>query len=87
MNTRGLTELIILGVGLQLHLLDTGLYSLMVVMAVVTTAMTGPLLRLSYPRRMLDADLLALVKDRAAVNRQAPESRGPSTNSPEPSKK
>ena len=60
MNTRGLTELIILGVGLQLHLLDTSLYSLMVVMAVVTTAMTGPLLRLSYPRQMLDADLLAL---------------------------
>lgn len=48
MNTRGLTELVILGVGLQLGLLDTGLYSLMVVMAVVTTAMTGPLLSLVY---------------------------------------
>jgi Kef-type K+ transport system membrane component KefB len=47
MNTRGLTELIILMVGLQLGLLDTGLYSLMVVMAVVTTAMAGPLLRLA----------------------------------------
>lgn len=46
MNTRGLTELIILGVGLQLGLLDGPLYSLMVVMALVTTAMTGPLLSL-----------------------------------------
>lgn len=46
MNTRGLTELIALGVGLQIGVLDRGLYSLMVVMAVVTTAMSGPLLRL-----------------------------------------
>ncbi|MER7973770.1 cation:proton antiporter [Streptomyces sp. NPDC096080] len=44
MNTRGLTELVILGIGLQLGLLDNALYSLMVVMAVVTTVMTGPLL-------------------------------------------
>jgi Kef-type K+ transport system membrane component KefB len=60
MNTRGLTELIILGIGLQLHLLDQSLYSLMVAMAVITTAMTGPLLRISYPRRVLDQDLLGL---------------------------
>ncbi|MGW5714856.1 cation:proton antiporter [Amycolatopsis sp. NPDC003865] len=46
MNTRGLTELIALGVGLQIGVLDRDLYSLMVVMAVVTTAMSGPLLRL-----------------------------------------
>ncbi|GGS05713.1 hypothetical protein GCM10010269_50780 [Streptomyces humidus] len=50
MNTRGLTELIVLTVGLGLGLLDTGLYSLMVVMAVVTTALAGPLLRILHPR-------------------------------------
>ncbi|MET9258068.1 cation:proton antiporter [Streptomyces sp. NPDC003717] len=44
MNTRGLTELIVLNVGLQLGFLTQDLYSLMVVMAVVTTAMAGPLL-------------------------------------------
>lgn len=44
MNTRGLTELVALSVGLQMGVLDTSLYSLMVVMAVVTTAMAGPLL-------------------------------------------
>ena len=44
MNTRGLTELIVLNVGLQLGILGQDLYSLMVVMAVVTTAMAGPLL-------------------------------------------
>ncbi|MEU1811290.1 cation:proton antiporter [Micromonospora sp. WMMD1076] len=46
MNTRGLTELIILSVGLQLALLDQELYSMMVAMAVITTAMAGPLLRI-----------------------------------------
>jgi Kef-type K+ transport system membrane component KefB len=45
MNTRGLTELVLLSVGQQIGVLDNRLYSLMVVMAVVTTAMTGPLLR------------------------------------------
>lgn len=50
MNTRGLTELIILGVGLQIGLLDDTLYSLMVAMAVATTAMTGPLMSLVYTR-------------------------------------
>jgi Kef-type K+ transport system membrane component KefB len=50
MNTRGLTELVILGVGKQLGLLDGPLYSLMVVMAVVTTMMTGPLLTRIYHR-------------------------------------
>jgi Kef-type K+ transport system membrane component KefB len=44
MNTRGLTELIILTAGQQLGLLDDHLYTLMVIMGLVTTAMTGPLL-------------------------------------------
>jgi K+:H+ antiporter len=57
MNTRGLTEIVILAVGLQLHILDTSLYSLMVVMAVCTTAMAGPLLKIIYPERLLQRDL------------------------------
>lgn len=56
MNTRGLTELVILSVGLQLGFLDNELYSLMVVMAVVTTMMAGPLLAVLYPRRQVDED-------------------------------
>ncbi|WP_280402775.1 cation:proton antiporter [Nocardia carnea] len=46
LNTRGLTELIALAVGLRLGLLDTALYSVLVIMALVTTAMTGVLLPL-----------------------------------------
>ncbi|MFJ4581860.1 cation:proton antiporter [Streptomyces echinatus] len=49
LNTRGLTELVVLGLGLELGLLDGTLYSLMVVMAVVTTALTGPLLNRILP--------------------------------------
>lgn len=54
MNMRGLTELVILSVGLELHLIDGTVYSMMVVMAVVTTAMAGPLLdtkRFAVPLR------------------------------------
>lgn len=57
LNTRGLTELIALTVGLQLHVIDTGLYSLMVVMALVTTAMTGVLLRVVYPEWRARTDM------------------------------
>jgi len=59
MNTRGLTELVILGVGLQLHILNKSLYSLMVVMALVTTAMSGPLLKAIYPDRVMEHDIAA----------------------------
>ena len=57
MNTRGLTEVVILTVGLQLGILDGELFSLMVVMALVTTMMAGPLLALIYPRRRVDRDI------------------------------
>lgn len=57
MNTRGLTEIVILTVGLQLGILDGQLFSMMVVMALVTTMMAGPLLAWIYPRRLAAADL------------------------------
>jgi Kef-type K+ transport system membrane component KefB len=60
MNTRGLTELVILSVGLQLGFLDGQLYSLMVVMAVITTTMAGPLLAWLYPRRQVEEDVAEL---------------------------
>lgn len=44
LNTRGLTELILLNVGLSTGIIGQRLYSLLVVMALVTTAATVPLL-------------------------------------------
>ncbi len=44
MNTRGLVELIVLNVGLDTGILSPPLFSMMVCMALVTTAMTMPLM-------------------------------------------
>lgn len=45
MNTRGLMELIVLNVGLELGVLSQKLYTMMVLMALVTTVMTTPILK------------------------------------------
>jgi len=47
MNTRGLMELVALDVGYDLGILTPEIFTMMVLMALVTTAMTGPLLSLS----------------------------------------
>jgi len=46
MNTRGLVELVILNVGLDLGVISPTLFSMMVIMALVTTFMTTPVLAL-----------------------------------------
>jgi Kef-type K+ transport system membrane component KefB len=45
MNCRGLTELVVLNLGVELGVLGPDLFAVFVFMALVTTAMTGPLLR------------------------------------------
>ena len=50
MNTRGLTELIVLNIGLDLGLISQNLFTMLVVMALVTTFMAGPALRLLDPK-------------------------------------
>jgi Kef-type K+ transport system membrane component KefB len=46
MNTRGITELVILSIGLQLGIISTTVYTVMVLMALFTTLMAAPLLAL-----------------------------------------
>jgi Kef-type K+ transport system membrane component KefB len=46
MNTRGLMELIVLNIGLELGVLSTEIFTMLVIMALVTTFMTGPALDL-----------------------------------------
>lgn len=56
MNTRGLMELVILNIGLDLKVISPAMFSMMVLMALVTTFMTTPLLRLAYrPEHSLEA--------------------------------
>src|SRR5205085_5868837 len=49
MNTRGLIELIVLNIGLDLGVISPTLFTMMVLMALLTTFMTTPLLALVYP--------------------------------------
>jgi hypothetical protein len=58
MNTRGLTELVVVSIGKELGVLDGEMFSMMVLMALITTAMTGPLMDIIYPadRILRDAE-------------------------------
>jgi len=53
MNTRGLMELIVLNVGLDLGVISPALFTMMVVMALVTTMATTPVLRMLVPEATL----------------------------------
>jgi Kef-type K+ transport system membrane component KefB len=52
MNTRGLMELVILNIGLDIKVISPALFSMMVLMALVTTFMTSPLLQAICPDKM-----------------------------------
>jgi Kef-type K+ transport system membrane component KefB len=53
MNTRGLMELVILNIGLDLGIISPALFSMMVIMALTTTFMTTPMLEWIYPARAI----------------------------------
>lgn len=53
MNTRGLTELIVLNIGLKFGVVSPLLFTMLVIMALVTTFMTSPLLEWIYPKRLI----------------------------------
>ncbi|MFO1464367.1 MAG: cation:proton antiporter [bacterium] len=49
MNTRGLMELVIISIGLDLGVISPVLFTMLVLMALITTFMTSPLLQWVYP--------------------------------------
>jgi Kef-type K+ transport system membrane component KefB len=53
MNTRGLVELVVLNVGVDLGVISPTIFSMLVIMALVTTAATSPLLRWLAPAHWL----------------------------------
>jgi hypothetical protein len=58
MNTRGLMELIVLNIGLDLRVISPTLFAMMVLMALVTTFMTTPLLHwITHQRSISDRSL------------------------------
>ncbi|HEY9748178.1 MAG TPA: cation:proton antiporter [Allocoleopsis sp.] len=58
MNTRGLTELIVLNIGLSLGVISPLLFTMLVIMALVTTFMTSPLLEWTYPKKLIQLDMV-----------------------------
>jgi Kef-type K+ transport system membrane component KefB/nucleotide-binding universal stress UspA family protein len=56
MNARGLVELIVLNIGLSLHVLSPQMFTILVVMALLTTFVTTPLMYAIYPPKALRRD-------------------------------
>jgi len=68
MNTRGLMELVVLNIGLDLKVISPELFAMMVVMALVTTVATSPLLERIFPA----AEMLAAEADQSAKRARTP---------------
>ena len=61
MNSRGLMELIIINIGLQKGIIGPALFSMLVLMAVVTTMMASPLFELVYGRKARESGELGAI--------------------------
>ncbi len=78
MNTRGLMELVVLNIGYDLGILSPEIFSMMVIMALVTTFMTGPSLNLinrlfNKNQRKLPVEIKQLSKYKVLVAFANPE--------------
>ncbi|MGQ2984574.1 cation:proton antiporter [Flavobacterium sp.] len=78
MNTRGLMELIVLNIGLELGVLSTEIFSMMVIMALATTFMTGPALDLigyiyNRKKNYIPAEIRQVSKFKVLVSFDSPE--------------
>jgi Kef-type K+ transport system membrane component KefB len=60
MNTRGLMELIVLNIGYDLGILSPRIFTMLVIMALITTVLTGPLLTLFGQRQAQTSDAKVL---------------------------
>lgn len=59
MNTRGLMELVVLNMALDLGVISPTLFTMMVLMALLTTFITSPLLQIIYPQAVQTRELAA----------------------------
>jgi Kef-type K+ transport system membrane component KefB len=62
-NTRGLIELVFLNIGLDIGVISPTFFTMMVLMALVTTFMTTPLLGWVYPSRLYEQEIAPPVSD------------------------
>ena len=69
MNTRGLMELVVLNIGYELGVLSPKVFTMMVIMALVTTFMTGPALDIiNFIFKTKDGIIPSEVKNRSDFN-------------------
>jgi Kef-type K+ transport system membrane component KefB len=67
MNTKGLVELIVLNLGLEVGVLTQELFAIFVMMAVVTTMFTSPLLHFIWIRNQKKREVQPLIHDNFSV--------------------
>lgn len=73
MNARGLMELIIINIGLQKGIIGPTLFAILVLMAIVTTVMAGPLFELVYGRNAREAGELGALDTEATADDAEPK--------------
>ncbi|WP_405868071.1 cation:proton antiporter [Streptomyces sp. NBC_01515] len=80
LNTRGLTELIVLNVGLQAGLIGLRLYTLLVIMALFTTAATGPLIRPLHRPAATPGKTIAVPRDKETADARPDSAQSPASD-------
>ena len=68
MNSRGLMELIIINIGLQKGIIGPTLFSILVLMAIVTTMMASPLFEIFYGKKARELGELEAIGSRPTAN-------------------
>jgi Kef-type K+ transport system membrane component KefB len=63
MNARGLMELIIINIGLQKGIIGPALFSMLVLMAIVTTLMASPMFEIVYGRKARERGELGAINE------------------------
>ncbi len=80
LNARGLTELVVLGIGWEAGVIDRQMFTVLTVVTLITTVMPAPLLKLLDPKPLegkpLDPKLLERDGKRAAATRRGPSPPG-----------
>ncbi|HVI31217.1 cation:proton antiporter [Phenylobacterium sp.] len=79
MNARGMMELILVNIALQRGLIGPGLFSMLVLMAIVTTFMATPLFELVYGRRARARGELGALSEAEGAERPAVGAVAPSS--------
>jgi Kef-type K+ transport system membrane component KefB/nucleotide-binding universal stress UspA family protein len=72
MNTRGLMELVVLSIGLDLGVITPAVFSMMVMMALLTTFITSPLLGWLYPAERMAQESVELAERSPEPEQVAP---------------